>query len=327
MEMPLISIIVPVYNVLPYLEKCFDSLMHQNYPKLEFIIVDDGSTDGSGVFCDEKAKLDSRFIVIHQENRGLSGARNRGLQEAKGEYITFLDSDDALALDAVHYLYSLVQKYNSKMSICAILETTLKGTKVDYGAKYGEKNMSTEEAMGRMMREEGFNVSAYAKLYRRDLWEGVTFPEGTVHEDLGTTYKLIRKCPNIAYGGEPKYYYQKRKGSISSSSFNESKFDIIRLTDEMCDSVQKDFPYLINTVNVRRIHARFSVLWMIESAKVTSPEIVAKKKEVVEYIRKNHKFATKNPVATKRDKIATYLVMIHPVLFKLAWGAYSAVRA
>ncbi len=327
METPLISIIVPVYNVLPYLERCFDSLIHQNYPKLEFIIVDDGSTDGSGVFCDEKAKSDSRIIVIHQENRGLSGARNRGLAEARGEYITFLDSDDALAYDAAHYLFSLARKYESKMSICAIQETTLKGNSVDYGSNYGEKNMSTEEAMGRMMREEGFNVSAYAKLYHRDLWEGITFPEGAVHEDLGTTYKLIKKCPNVAYGAEPKYYYQKRKGSISSSQFDESKFDIINLTDEMCNDVQKYFPYLINTVKLRRMHARFSVLWMIDSAKVTSPNIVSKKKEIVKYIRENHKFVTKNPIATKRDKIATYLVMIHPVLFRIVWTIYSAVRA
>lgn len=327
METPLISIIVPVYNVLPYLEQCFESLSHQNYPNLEFIVVDDGSTDGSGVFCDEKAKADNRIIVIHQENKGLSAARNRGLAEARGEYITFLDSDDWLELDAVHYLLSLVKKYDTKMSICAIEETTVRGNTVNYGLQYGEKNMSTEETMGRMLREEGFNVSAYAKLYHRDLWEGITFPEGAVHEDLGTTYKLIKKCPAIAYGGEPKYHYRKRQGSISSSGFSEKKFDIIKYTDEMCDDLAKHFPYLVNTIDLRRMHARFSVLWMIMSAKVTSPTIEQEKKEVVKYLRKNHKFVTKNPYAKKRDKVAIYLVMIHPLLYKLAWSIYTKIRA
>ncbi|MBQ3325653.1 glycosyltransferase family 2 protein [Candidatus Saccharibacteria bacterium] len=326
MEMPLISIIVPVYNVLPYLEQCFDSLIHQNYPNLEFIIIDDGSTDGSGVFCDEKAKTDARIIVIHQENKGLSAARNRGLAEAKGEYITFLDSDDWLEYDAVHYLYSLISKYECKTSICAISELTTKGNVINYGAEYGEKNMSTEEAMGRMLREEGFNVSAYAKLYKKELWQGIIFPEGAVHEDLGTTYKLIKKCPNVAYGGEPKYHYRKRQGSISSSGFSEKKFDIIKYTDEMCDDLAKYFPYLKNTIDLRRMHARFSVLWMIMSAKVTSPDIEKQKKSVVKYLRDNHQFVTKNPIAKKRDKVAIYLTMIHPALYKIAWSVYSKIR-
>lgn len=326
METPLISVIVPVYNVLPYLEDCLDSLLRQNYPKLEFIVVDDGATDGSGVFCDDFAKKDPRMKVIHQENGGLSAARNRGIAEATGNYITFLDADDQLAPDCVKYLYSLVVKYKSKMSICAIREQTEKGKEVDYGRDYSECNMSTEEALGRMLREEGFNVSAYAKLYRRDLWDGVKFPDGAIHEDLATTYKLLSKCPNIPYGNEAKYIYKKRSDSISSAGFSTDKLNIITFTDEMCDDLEKNFPYLATTLDLRRMHARFSVLWMMLSAKNLTPEEEKVEQEIIKSLKENKKSITKNHHATLRDKIAIWTLLIHKNCFKLAWQIYKLFR-
>ncbi|MBR2589215.1 glycosyltransferase family 2 protein [Candidatus Saccharibacteria bacterium] len=325
METPIISIIVPVYNVREYLNDCLDSLMRQNYPKIEIILVDDGSTDGSGVDCDTIAKKDSRIKVVHQQNQGLSAARNRGIKEASGNYITFVDSDDAVSPDYVQYMFSLITKYQAKMAICAIREITVKGNEINYGADYVEKVMSTEETLGRMLREEGFNVSAYAKLYRRDLWDNVAFPEGSVHEDLGTTYKLVEKCPRIAYGEQPKYIYKKRELSISNSDFSDKKFDIIELTDKMCDDIEKLHPYLKNTTDLRRMHARFSVLRQMASKKLT-PIQAGKEQEIVEYLKTNRKFVTKNPVATKRDKIAMQMLLANKEMFKIGWKAYSKLR-
>ena len=218
MQTPLISVIVPVYNVHKYLEKCLNSLLKQNYPKLEFIIIDDGSNDGSGVFCDEFAKKDPRFRVIHQPNAGLSAARNRGIKESKGEYITFVDSDDYIEGNYVSYLFDLANKGQTAMSICSVKELTQKNQSVNYGAGHTQKVMSTEEALGRMLREEGFTVVAYGKLYHRSLWNDIVFPEGCIHEDLATTYKLIEKCPRIAFGPAAKYIYRKRKKIRSRDS-------------------------------------------------------------------------------------------------------------
>ena len=326
METPLISIIVPVYNVHEYLGDCFNSLIAQTYPKLEFVVVDDGSTDGSGVVCDEFAKKDSRVKVIHQNNAGLSAARNRGIAESTGAYIAFLDSDDFLAPDYAQYLYSLCAKYQSKMSICAIKEITEKKKEIDYGAIYDEKIMSTEEALGRMLREEGFNVSAYAKLYRRDLFEGVTFPEGAVHEDLGTTYKLIQKCPRVAYGPEAKYNYRKRSGSISAAEFSDKKFDIIKLTDAMCEELSNSFPYLINTTNLRKAHGRFSVLRQMLNVKELTPAQKEQETEIIKWLKENKTFVTKNPVASGRDKIAMYSLLVGKWMFKLSWNIYLILR-
>lgn len=326
METPLISIIVPVYNVRGYLEECLNSLISQNYPKLEFVLVDDGSTDGGGVFLDEFSKKDARVRVFHQENRGLSAARNRGILESKGEFITFVDSDDFIAADYVQYLYTMCARNQARMAICAIRELTTKGREINYGAEYDEKVMSTEEALGRMLREEGFNVSAYAKLYRKDLFENVTFPENAVHEDLGTTYKLVQKCPRVVYGPEAKYVYRKRSGSISNEEFSEKKFDIITLTDAMCDEIEKSFPYLLNTVNLRRVHARFSVLRQMLNAKNLSELQREQENELVRWLRENRKFVTKNPVATGRDKIAMYSLLAGKWAFKISWNLYSLIR-
>lgn len=324
METPLISVIVPVYNVKAYLEDCFSALARQNYPKLEIILVDDGSTDGSGVDCDNFSKKDPRARVVHQDNQGLSAARNRGIAEAKGDYITFVDADDMVAPDYVQYLFSLATKYNAKLAICGLMELTLKGKKIDYGEDYVEKVMSTEETLGRMMREEGFTVVAYAKLYRRELWQGVTFPVGALHEDLGTTYKLVQKCPRVAYGPEAKYVYRKREASISNSDFSDKKFDIIKYTDEMCDAVEKTNPYLKNTTDLRRMHARFAVLRQM-TGKEMSPTQLGKEQEIVDYLKKNRKNVTKNPVATKRDKIAMYMLMLGKGFYKFGWRVYEKV--
>ena len=326
METPLISIIVPVYNVRQYLPTCFGSLKKQVYQNCEFIIVDDGSTDGSGVACDEFAKTEPRARVIHQENTGLSGARNQGIKEAQGEYIAFLDSDDAIEPDYISYLFSLARKYQATISICGLKEITLKNKAILYAADYPEKAMSTEEALGRMLREEGFTVVAYAKLYHRSLWQGIEFPLGALHEDLGTTYKVIERAPRIAFGPEAKYVYIKRVSSISSSDFSTKKFDIITFTDAMCSNIEKKFPYLINTVNLRRMHARFSVLRQLVQADNLDAASMAKEQEIIDYLIENKKYVLKNPHATKRDKLAMRSLLMGKDVFKTAWKAYSKLR-
>ena len=326
METPLISIIVPVYNVQRLLPRCLESLKKQTYPKLEFVIVDDGSTDGSGVTCDEFKKRDQRTRVIHQQNLGLSEARNRGIREATGDYITFVDSDDYILPDFAQYLFSLISKYQTRIAICGIKEITIKNKEIDYASDYPEKVMSTEETLGRMLREEGFTVTAYAKLYHKNLWQGITFPAGALHEDLGTTYKVVERCPRIAFGPEAKYNYVKRASSISSSDFSEKKYDIIRLTDEMCDDIEAKFPYLINTVRLRRMHARFSVLRQIVLVKNPDPSVEAMEQEIIKYLLENKKFVTKNPHATKRDKLAMNSLVVNKNLFRIAWQIYSKIR-
>ncbi len=318
---PLISVIIPVYNVENYIGRCFRSVAKQTYKQLEIIFVDDGSTDASGKLCDQYAKYDKRVKVIHQKNGGLSQARNSGLKIAKGNYLTFLDSDDLFGSnDYLEKLYQKLVDTNSDISICAIKELRPK-TSLDYGQKYQPETMSSEDCLRRMLNEQGFNVSAYAKLYHKNLWKNVSFPEGKLHEDLGTTYKLIMKAKQVAYLPNIKYLYVRRNESISSSHFTSRKLDILDLTDIMCTDIDKKYKDLKNTTNLRRLHARFSILCQID--KRSHPQL---ERKLTKYIKAHKNYILKNPEAGIKDKIAIRTILISVSLFRTVWKVYNNHR-
>ncbi len=147
MKKPLISIIVPVYNVERYMERCLDAVVKQTYKNLEVILVDDGSEDRSGSICDRYASEDARFKVVHHQNGGLSAARNTGIKKATGEYITFIDPDDSITEDYIEYLYNLINKHEADLAICAIEEITESGKTHNYGEGYFEKKLTPENCL------------------------------------------------------------------------------------------------------------------------------------------------------------------------------------
>lgn len=198
----LISVIVPIYNVEKYLNKCIESIINQSYSNLEIILVDDGSKDSSGIMCDSYILKDKRIKVIHKENGGLSDARNVGLDKAKGEYIVFIDSDDWIDEKMIEILYNIIKKNNSDISIC------------DYFLAYNEEiqtqkedieiiNLSNIEAL-KTIYDKDLGVCmivAWNKLYKRNLFkDDIRYPYGKIHEDEFTTYKLLYKAKkNIIY--------------------------------------------------------------------------------------------------------------------------------
>ena len=218
----LISVIIPVFNVAPYLREALDSVVQQTYPHLEILIVDDGSTDGSGEICDEY-RSDVRAQVIHQENRGLSGARNAGLDRAAGKYIAFLDPDDAWHPDFI--LKLLENMENVDVAVCQYevhrqkLDT--KG-QIQPAAKKGF--YSRKEAL-RALAEGTINVSVWNKLYRKELWKEIRFPEGHNYEDIDTTYRIFDLCSRIYFLDEPLYLYRKRRGSITQTGSRKNMED------------------------------------------------------------------------------------------------------
>ena len=184
MNKPLISIILPVYNVSAYLEKCLDSVLSQDYENLEIILVDDGSTDESPEICDRYKEKDNRITVIHKENGGLSDARNAGSSMAHGEYITFVDSDDSIQSEYVSYLYSLIEKYHTKMSLCTHTVVFEDGSVQVYGDGSDEV-LDSKECIRRMLYHDVIDTSAWAKLYHRDLVKKIPYPVGMQYEDIG----------------------------------------------------------------------------------------------------------------------------------------------
>ena len=209
---PEISVIVPVYNVEPYLKRCLNSIIEQSLKKIEIILIDDGSTDRSGLICDEYAKIDSRITVIHQKNGGLSSARNIGIKLAKGDYIMFVDSDDYVMIDYCKLPFEIAKEKNADIVLFPFFYVGKNKNKLD-DEEDGFK--SKQEAFDIILKKAG--VNAWSKLYRRCLFDDVKFPEGFYYEDNATTYKLILNADRIYYTNNRLYYYCFREGSITSS--------------------------------------------------------------------------------------------------------------
>lgn len=203
----MISVIVPVYKVEPYLRQCVESVLNQTYRDLEILLIDDGSPDRCGEICDEYARKDNRVRVFHTENRGLSAARNLGLREARGEYIGFVDSDDWIEEEMFEVLLKRIEETGADISECGVWFVYPKRTVEADGLL--EKAFTKEEALAALIFN---NLKSFAwnKVYRKDLWDGIFFPEGHVFEDVATTYKIILGAGKVASITRCLYHYRRR---------------------------------------------------------------------------------------------------------------------
>ena len=232
-----ISIIVPVYNVEKYLEKCIDSILNQTFKEFELILVNDGSKDSSGTICDKYTEKDSRIKVVHKKNGGLSSARNAGLSIAKGKYIGFIDSDDYINKDMYSLLYENIISTNSDIAIC--------GFKKVYSYNDESEDILTDtkicvlnniEALNMMYSENGVDfVVAWNKLYKRNLFDDLEFKDGKLHEDEFICHQILYKSKQVVYNRTQLYYYLQRSSSIINSDFNAKKLDAIYAFNERKD--------------------------------------------------------------------------------------------
>ena len=217
---PLISIIVPVYNVRPYLREALNSAICQTYQNLEIILVDDGSTDGSGDICDEYAS-DPRVSVIHQENHGLSGARNAGLNRMTGDYVAFLDPDDALHPKMIATLFDTLLQKEADIAACSCIVYRTEGPMqetepVKIKGVMNECVITAREALCYLL-EKRYLCAVWNKLYRRELWDELRFTEGSVYEDLLVLPSLLEKHPWIAVIPQSLVFHRIREGSITQT--------------------------------------------------------------------------------------------------------------
>lgn len=225
MTQPLISVIVPCYNVEEYLPRCVESVLNQTYRNLEILLVDDGSPDRCGEICDEYAAVDSRVKVIHKENGGLSDARNVALDVMKGEYVTFVDSDDYVAADYVEYLYKLIVKEKACLSVMNF-QPFVEGTMPkDCGGEIAINIFSVEGALIQMFYQQAFDTAACGKMYHSLLFDEVRYPKNLLYEDLATTYRLIMKCSQIVCSDYRGYFYLHRSTSIEGTPFKPLKYE------------------------------------------------------------------------------------------------------
>lgn len=234
--MPRVSVIVPVYNVEKYLNECIDSILAQTFTDFELILVNDGSSDRSGEICDEYAIKDKRIKVIHQQNGGVSVARNTGLDEAKGTYISFVDSDDVVLPNYLYVLLKALKDTDSDISSCRLGGLVLKDNYSPKPEKTTCYIVSGKEASrSAFCVGEMFTVGPCIKIFKRHLWEDFRFPIGKIHEDQAILPKVYYKSNQCVLIEKKLYCYRHTEGSITNSEFNNGRFDDMEAIDSCID--------------------------------------------------------------------------------------------
>ena len=314
MENPVISFIVPVYNVEPYLERCVASLTAQTYHNLEVVLIDDGSPDRSGAICDALAARDSRIRVVHKQHQGLSVARNTGIQEASGDYICFIDSDDFVAPNMLEVLYQLIQKYSADISICGICDC--------YGSLQLPQSRVIREFAGTgidalrdTLKGQDLPGSMCTKLIRSDLCKNLQFRPGKTYEDAFMTPNLLLQADRVAATTQCLYYYWHRPRSITTTPFSSKNMDVIEAYQYTLAEVRKKCPEIQDAALFRVYWAHFVVLdkMLVVPGYQKIPEYTA----IVSYLRKNWLQILKCPYFQASRRFSSIMLRINVKLYRI----------
>ncbi len=247
---PKISVIVPVYKVETYLPACLESIAAQTFQDFELILVDDGSPDACGAMCDTYAADHPNTRVLHQTNAGLSEARNNGVKIARGEYVTFIDSDDFVSPDYLEYLLHLAEKYNAEVSCGECLSFPDGASPIRPDRPETEQYLQAAQALSDICYGK-LPIFACSKLYRRELAERHPYPAGQLYEDTATTYKIVGDAGHMVCGSRIIYYWRQRSGSITHSAINERHFYGITAAKEQLAYMEQHYPNAVPAARAR----------------------------------------------------------------------------
>lgn len=229
---PKISVIVPVYNIEKYVEKCISSIANQSYENLQIILVDDGSKDNGGKICDKYALSDIRIEVIHKQNGGLSDARNAGIDRAKGELISFIDGDDWIHPQFYELMIKALIDNDADISVCQYQQ---KNEEVFLNKKYNNLSANIVSGTEAFTDMRKILSVAWNKLYRKEIFDDISYPVGKLHEDEFVIHKILRKCNRVSVIDEPLYFYSLRDGSITSKINMNKVNDALQAYKERVD--------------------------------------------------------------------------------------------
>lgn len=288
MTEPLISVIVPVYNVEKYLNRCVDSLIHQTYPKLEIILVDDGSTDSSGSICDALAKSDARIQVIHKENGGSSSARNEGLSKCRGNFVTFVDSDDWLELDTYQYALALMQKYHTD---CVEFDSIMVRSEGPVPEREEKISVFSGKGILQYFMTSSTKTGSYSVcrcLFPIGALQGLRFRPGKTNEDLDFKYLALSKCGTLAVSNQYKYHYFQSGNSMSVGGLKKRDFDLYEAANLLCAlSGRETYGTIAYLGQVKKARTPFSLLSKIAYCGIADKSIP--EKELVRRLKKEHR--------------------------------------
>lgn len=267
---PLISVIVTVYKVEEFLPLCLESIQGQTYRNLEILLIDDGSPDNCPAICDAYGAKDARIKVIHKKNKGVADTRNVGLDNARGKYLLFIDGDDSVDSRYVEYLYQMLTEKDVDIAACAWQDVRWKEVEqVQSSPLDPEKTIvwNKQEALQAMLYQVPIDCALWAKLYRRELFDGIRMPVGKQYEDMNASYRLFERVQCVSYNPYPGYRYLLRDNGIMRGDFSERKMDLIDFAEELKNTFPSRYPQLENAVWSRFFRANCHIYLQIPGGK------------------------------------------------------------
>ena len=321
----LISVIIPVYNVEKYLRRCVDSVIGQTYKNLEIILVNDGSTDSSGEICDEYKAKDNRIIVINQENRGLSGARNTGIENAKGDYISFIDSDDWIKDDTYQYCISKIKSYVNVDVVQFGIINVYSDKKVDVKKTEKVKVYQNKEIlqhyMTSMTKSDAY-CAVWRCLFSRRVIFTERFREGKINEDIDCKYRILKNAKVMLDTTLVKYFYFQATGSLTTAGLKKRDFDLYESANELLKLTENEnYGTIHKLAKVKMARTPFSLLCKIAYYGI-SDELIDKKETVtflLNELKENRNILLTSPMKMSRKILTVLFCFNYPMTEKIIW--------
>lgn len=318
-----ISVIVPVYNAESHLRSCADSILNQTFRNYELILIDDGSVDRSGIICDEYVKKDSRVKTIHQNNLGPSAARNRGMKESEGKYITFVDADDCIEKCYLENLWQIVEAYDADLIISGmfIVEGEQKAggwSNLSVPASDVTKRVSRQDAYHCMLGGKRALLFAWGKLYCRRLLQDISYPEGEVYEDVKVICKIIERADNIVCTSYTGYFYIQRPDSITHSSMSQEHMVLLRNEIEFWNFIRIYYPELEYLAKEKYFRSCFFLLEKMSEKMQYGEECRKLRKSIL----KNWRYLLFNKTVSRTVRGGTICLLFGIPCYRVVWKFY-----
>lgn len=302
---PLISIIVPVYNTSKYLEQCVNSLLKQTYTNTEIILVDDGSVDSSGQICDKFSEENNNIKTIHKKNEGVSKARNTGIENSNGEYICFVDGDDYVSENYIKDMYEVIVKENVDIVTSNQFKIWDNNDKIELFSNDIPLNdyfiLTGTATLSDMLYGKTCYATCCCKLYKKHIFESIRFPSYSMGEDSYTMYQCFIKSDSVAHLRSPNYYYIQHSESAMHNTSYEKFYDYIKLSDDFIKIVNNDYPELFLPAVNRLIENNFWVYMKMRSDKIRYASQI---EHIIKNIKKYRGYALKDKNVCVRTRLA-----------------------
>lgn len=322
-SVPLISVIVPIYRAKAFLSRCIDSVVQQTHPEWELLLVDDGSPDGCPAICDAYAETNPRIHVIHQTNKGVSAARNTGLDAARGDYIAFVDADDWVEPDYLSYLLQLLASRQAKIAACNHFVSVDIKDVPKFPVSSDITVLSKKEAYDGLLYHQPPDASVWGKLFDQAVFDQLRFPQGRIFEDTWLIADLLDRADGLVYGAQPKYHYVYHQNTISKGTADKHMWDYLDAVNHLCEVVLQSYPDLLPGCTRRRVHAALSIRRLLVHADVSAADGIRRCQNI---IRPNAKSVLFDRRAPQRDKAGILLALSGRSVFDGVWGLYDKMR-